>query len=68
MMPTLRQIKKLNQMLLDLYVIKVAPSSIVFSEEKGKPRIGLIVEPIHDIQEARWYYIDWQGELEKENE
>ena len=65
MMPTLRQIKKLNQLLLDLYVMKVPPSSIVFSEKEGKPRVGLIAEPIHEIQEARWYYIDWQGELEK---
>ena len=55
MMPTLRQIKRLNQFLLDLYVMKVPPSSIVFSEKEREPPVGLIVEPIHDIQEARWY-------------
>ena len=66
-MPTLRQIKKLSELLLNFYVLKVPPSSVIFSEKNNRPRVLLTVEPIHDIQEARWYYIDWRGELEKEN-
>ena len=68
MMSPLRQLKKLNQILLDWYVMKIPPASIIFSEKDRKPRILLTAKPIHDIQEARWYYINWLGELEEENE
>lgn len=64
MMPTLEQINKINELLLGWHNLGIPPSSIVFSEKEGKPRVGLIAEPIHDIQESRWYYINYKGELE----
>ena len=68
MMPTLKQIKKINELLLEYHFLKIPPSGIVFSELEGKPRVCIMLEPIHDLQHARWYYMDWQGELEENNE
>ena len=64
MMPTLSQIKRLNQLLLDLYNLNILPSIVKFSRRQNNPFIILVAEPIHDIQEARWYYINHEGELE----
>ena len=64
MMPTLKQIERLNQLLLDLYYMQIPPESIKFSRRDNKPFVIVVAEPIHDIQEARWYYINWLGELE----
>ena len=66
MMPTLEQINKINDLLLRWHSLGISPSSIVFSEKKGKPFILLIAEPIDDLYEARWYYINPEGTFEEE--
>ncbi|OGI20731.1 MAG: hypothetical protein A3B68_09340 [Candidatus Melainabacteria bacterium RIFCSPHIGHO2_02_FULL_34_12] len=63
MMPTLRQIKRLNQFLLDAYVMKIPPEYIKFSRREDKPFIIIQLEPIHDIKMARWIEINWEGAL-----
>ena len=63
MIPTLKQIKRLNQLLLDLHALGVPPEIVKFSHRSDKPFIILIAEPIHDIKESRWYFINHNGEL-----
>ena len=64
MMPTLRQIKRLNQFLIDLYAMNISPEVIKFSRRGDKPFIIISVEPIHDLKMARWITIDWEGEVD----
>lgn len=68
MLPTLEQIKRLNQLLTDWYYMGVSPSSVIFSEEDGKPRVLVIAEPIHEAEKARWFIINWKGEIDKSYE
>lgn len=64
MMPTLRQIKRLNGFLIYLYGIGVSPDVIKFSRREDKPFIIIQLEPIHDIKMARWFVIDSKGVLD----
>ncbi len=66
MMPTLRQIKRLNQLLLDLYVMKIPPEVIKFSRRGNKPFIMISAEPMHDIKKVRWFEINSEGDLDEE--
>lgn len=68
MMPTLRQIKRLNQFLLDLYSLSIIPEVIRFSRRGNRPFIMITVEPIHDIKRERWFTIDWEGILRDKDE
>ena len=63
MMPTLRQIERLNRFLLDSYTMGVPPRVITFSHRGQKPLIIIDIEPIHEIRKARWFSIDSEGEL-----
>ena len=62
-MPSLKQIKRLNQLLIDLHILNIPPSIIKFSHRVNKPYIIVIAEPIHDLKESRWYFINSNGEL-----
>jgi len=64
MMPSLKQIRMLNQLLLNLYNIKIPPEVIKFSRRGNKPFIIIQIEPIHDLKMARWFVIDWEGVLD----
>ena len=64
MMPTLKQIERLNQFLLDLYSMKVPPEIVKFSRRGNKPFIIIQIEPLHNIKMTRWYTINWRGELD----
>lgn len=66
MMPTLRQIERLNRLLMDLYNMKIPPESIKFSRRGDKPFIIVIAEPIYDIKKARWFNIYWDGKIVEE--
>ena len=68
MMPTLRQIKTLNQLLVDLYALRIPPERVIFSRRGDKPFVILVAEPRHEIKEARWYYIEWHGRYYKKYE
>ena len=68
MMPTLEQIKRLNQFLLDIYLMKIPPQIIQFSHRKDKPFIIIQLEPIHDLKMARWITIDSEGNLGERDE
>ena len=63
MMPTLRQIERLNRFLLDSYTMGVPPEVIKFSHRGLKPLVIIFLEPIHDIKLTRWFTIDWEGNL-----
>lgn len=68
MMPTLEQIERLNQFLLDLRAMNIQPEVIKFSQESNRPFIIITVEPIHKIKRSRWFTIDWKGVLQDEEE
>ena len=68
MMPTLEQIKTLNQFLLNIRVTNISPEIIKFSRRGIKPFIIITVEPIHDIRMGRWFTIDWEGVLRDKDE
>ena len=64
MMPTLKQIERLNSFLIYLHGIDVSPDVIKFSRRESKPFIIIQIEPIHDLKMARWFVIDWEGVLD----
>lgn len=63
MMPTVEQIKRLNQFLLDTYSMQIPPDVIKFSHRDNKPYIIILLESIHDLKMVRWMTIDWKGNL-----
>ena len=68
MMPTLKQIKRLNELLLDLYSMHISPEVIKFSYRGNRPFIIVTIEPIHDIRKERWFTIDLEGVLRDKDE
>lgn len=64
MMPTLRQIERLNRFLIYLHGIGVSPDIIKFSRREDKPFIIIQLEPIHDIRMVRCFVINWEGVLD----
>lgn len=63
MKPTLRQLKSLHHLLMDLYFLKISPKEIKFSESGNKPIITLTTEALPDSNDPAKYCIDSDGEL-----
>lgn len=60
MAPTIRQIKRLNQLISFLKAISVIPLGIRFSKRNNKPLTMIILRSKTKI---KWLYIDWKGNL-----
>ena len=58
MMPTLRQLKSLKQLLFDLHYLSITPSAIKFSKRQNKPFIIIVAESNPSTKDAKWYCID----------
>ena len=64
MMPTLRQIKRLSHLLMDLHMQHISPGTVCFVEKNNKPLV--IIESQLSIKKLV-YYISWKGELSEES-
>lgn len=63
MQPTLRQVKRLNQLICFLRHLSVIPLEVKFSKKDDKPLTTIIFKSKKDKKEIKWLYIDWKGDL-----
>ena len=63
MFPTLRQLRKLTGLIMELHSIHISFSEIKIEKKFDRPMIVLVTEPINEVREPVYYYVDWQGRL-----
>lgn len=63
MQPTIRQVKRLNQLMSFLRHLSVTPLQIKFSKKDDKPLTTIIVKSKTEKEEIKWLYINWKGDL-----